>query len=279
MMQLLTTTAAFLLIGGSAGFSARDMNTRRSSVVLSAQSQDAAGESRRAFISQAAGTSAVLLGGLGSGAMLPMPAQAVSGEKKVNAKLTGYGLPVLDKVPDGMTPLLEIYGKGKNRTPLLVSFAHPLSWVKTLPSNNMNGEDGTIQAGDYGKGDTSTFYLYTDQGGVKNIASQNKDLFDKVLRKSIGQRGDNMYQNFKLTKVVPAGDYVIVDFKYQLITGAGFEVDRNGVASITSVGDSVQVLWSATTALRYKKVEQTLRDISSTFRCYSDGINLSEEML
>jgi hypothetical protein len=279
MMQLLTTTAAFLLIGGSAGFSARDMNTRRSSVVLSAQSQDAAGESRRAFISQAAGTSAVLLGGLGSGVMLPMPAQAVSGEKKVNAKLTGYGLPVLDKVPDGMTPLLEIYGKGKNRTPLLVSFAHPLSWVKTLPSNNMNGEDGTIQAGDYGKGDTSTFYLYTDQGGVKNIASQNKDLFDKVLRKSIGQRGDNMYQNFKLTKVVPAGDYVIVDFKYQLITGAGFEVDRNGVASITSVGDSVQVLWSATTALRYKKVEQTLRDISSTFRCYSDGINLSEEML
>jgi hypothetical protein len=279
-MQLLTTTAALLLIGGSAGFSARDMNTRRSSV-LSAQSQESAGDSRRAFITQAAGTSALLLGGLasGSGVMAPMPAQAVSGEKKVNAKLTGYGLPTLDKIPDGMTPLLEIYGKGKNRTPLLVSFAYPLSWVKTLPSNNMNGEDGTIQAGDYGKGDTSTFYLYTDRGGVKDIATQPKELFDQAIRKSIGQRGDNMYQNFKLTKVVPTGDYVIVDFKYQLITGAGFEVDRNGVASICSVGDSVQVLWSATTSLRYKKVEQTLREISSTFRCYADGINLSEEML
>jgi hypothetical protein len=279
-MQLLTATTALLLIGGSAGFSARDMNTRRSSV-LSAQSQDTAGESRRAFITQAAGMSAVVLGGLasGSGVMLPAPAQAVSGEKKVNAKLQGYGLPTLEKVPDGMIPLLEIYGKGKNRTPLLVSFAHPLSWVKTLPSNNMNGEDGTIQAGDYGKGDTATFYLYTDLGGVKDIASQKKELFDTALRKSIGQRGDNMYQNFKLTKVVTQGDYVIVDFKYQLITGAGFEVDRNGVASITSVGDSVQVLWAATTALRYKKVESTLREITSTFRCYADGINLSEEML
>jgi hypothetical protein len=279
-MQLLTTTAALLLIGGSAGFSARDMNTRRSSV-LSAQSQESAGDSRRAFITQAAGTSALLLGGLasGSGVMAPMPAQAVSGEKKVNAKLLGYGLPALENVPSGMTPLLEVYGKGKNRDPLLVSFSYPLSWVKIIPSNNMNGEDGTIQAGDMGKGDTTTLYLYTDRGGVKNIAKQDKELFDQAIRKSIGQRGDNMYQNFKLTKIVPQGDYVIVDFKYQLITGAGFEVDRNGVASICSVGDSVQVLWSATTSLRYKKVEQTLRDISSTFRCYADGINLSEEML
>jgi hypothetical protein len=277
-MKFLTTTVALVLIGGSAGFSARDMNTRRSSV-LSAQSQDSAGDSRRAFISQAAGMSAVVLGGLGSGVLLPAPAQAVSGEKKVNAKLLGYGLPTLEKVPDGMTPLLEIYGKGKNRTPLLVSFAYPLSWVKIVPSNNMNGEDGTIQAGDMGKGDTATFYLYTDLGGVKDIASQKKEVFETAIRKSIGQRGDNMYQNFKLTKVVPQGDYVIVDFKYQLITGAGFEVDRNGVASITSVGDSVQVLWSATTSLRYKKVESTLRGIASSFRCYADGINLSEEML
>jgi hypothetical protein len=36
---------------------------------------------------------------------------------------------------------------------------------------------------------------------------------------------------------------VIVDFKYQLINGAaGFEVDRIGMASITSVGNAVQVL-------------------------------------
>ena len=79
------------------------------------------------------------------------PAWAVSGEGKVNAKLQGFGLPTLGKVPDGFSPLLEVYGKGKNRSPLLVTFSHPLTWVVTLPSNTVNGEDGTIQAGDYGK--------------------------------------------------------------------------------------------------------------------------------
>jgi len=40
-----------------------------------------------------------------------------------------------------------------------VQFNYPLSWVVTLPSNDVNGEDGTVQAGDYGKGDTATFYV------------------------------------------------------------------------------------------------------------------------
>lgn len=40
--------------------------------------------------------------------------------------------------------------------------------------------------------------------------------------------------------------YMICDFKYELLTGAGFEVDRRGVASITSEGDAVEVLWCAT---------------------------------
>jgi hypothetical protein len=282
MMKFLTTTVAFLLVGGSAGFSARDMDMRRSAtkVVLAAQNANQEGASRRAFISQAAVSSAVLLGSLaGSGVMAPLPAQAISGDKKVNAKLAGYGLPALEKTPDGMIPLLEVYGKGKNRTPLLVSFSHPLSWVVTLPSNTVNGEDGTVQAGDYGKGDTATFFLYTDPGLVKDFASQPKDVFDKAIRKSIGQKGDNMYQNFKLTKVSPVGsDYVIVDFKYQLITGAGFEVDRVGVASITSVGSAVQVLWTATTAARYKKMETIMRDIAASFRCYADGLDLSDEL-
>jgi hypothetical protein len=33
---------------------------------------------------------------------------------KVNAKLAAYGLPGVTKVADGLTPLLEIWGKGKN---------------------------------------------------------------------------------------------------------------------------------------------------------------------
>ena len=34
-------------------------------------------------------------------------------------------------------------------------------------------------------------------------------------------------------------------------TGAGFEVDRRGVAAITSEGPAVEVLWAASTRERY----------------------------
>lgn len=93
-----------------------------------------------------------------------------------------------------------------------------------------------------------------------------------------------MYQNFKISKIEPTKgeyrdqDYVLVDFKYELLTGAGFEVDRIGVASVTSVGDAVEVLWTAVTRQRYKKMEETLRKIAGSFRCYADGLNLSSEL-
>jgi hypothetical protein len=219
----------------------------------------------------------------------PQPAvAAVSGMNKVNAKLTAFGLPPYATPPaDGFVPILETWGKGKNRFPLLVTFAHPLSWVVTLPSNTVNGEEGTIQAGDYGKGDTATLYVYTDQGAVPNAGlAANKPLIETVLKRSISQRGDNMYQNFKLTKITPGPgpyldgqSYVLADFKYQLLTGAGFEVDRKGVAAITSQGPAVQVLWAASTDVRYKKTEPTLRNIVASFRCYADGINLSDELV
>lgn len=157
-----------------------------------------------------------------------------------------------------MTPLLEVYGKGRNRFPLLVLMNHPVTWVVTLPSNDVNGEDGTIQAGEYAKGDTATFFVYSDEGHITNIGKADKALFERAIIKAISQKGNNMYQNFKITKIAPQigpeyGDkeYVIVDFKYELLTGAGFEVDRRGVASITSEGPAVEVLWSASTRERY----------------------------
>jgi hypothetical protein len=250
--------------------------------VTSAWSPSTSSSSRRGFMEQVASTSAVVVGSSLASVGQPLPANAVSGLKKVNAKLSGFGLAPYDSVPDGFSVLAEIYGKGKNRFPLLVTFAHPLSWVVTLPSNNVNGEDGTIQAGEYNKGDTATFYVYSEAGHVNNIASQPKELFEKALIKSISQKGDNIYQNFKVTKLVPAKignqEYMVADFKYTLLTGAGFEVDRKGIASITSEGPAVQVLWTATVDARYKKIEGQLRDIVASFRCYADGLNLSEEL-
>lgn len=238
------------------------------------------GDSRRDFFTKTAGVAAF---GLGCPFLPIDAASAVSGVGKVNAKLKGYGLPPVGDVPGGYSSLLEIYGRGKNRKfPILVQFNYPLSWVVTLPSNDVNGEDGTVQAGEYAKGDTATFFVLEDAGNVKDIASEPKSFFEKAIIKAISQKGDNMYQSFKVIKTDPVahGDqqYVLVDFKYELLTGAGFTVDRRGVASVTSQGDGVEVLWCATISQRYKKMEDTLRYIAGSFRCYTDGLNLSDEL-
>lgn len=195
-------------------------------------------------------------------------------------------MPAITKVPSGMKPLLEVYGKGRNRFPLLVLMTHPLTWVVQLPSNDVNGEDGTVQAGEYAKGDTATFFLYSDEGHVDDIGKAPKAFFEKALIKAISQKGANVYQNFKVIKTTPqydnpeyAGkDYVLCDFRYDLLTGAGFEVERRGVASVTSEGPAVEILWAASTRVRFKKTEETLRDIVGSFRCYADGINFTEDI-
>jgi hypothetical protein len=209
---------------------------------------------------------------------------AVTGTNKVNAKLSTFGLPNIVDLPDGYVPLLEIYGKGKNRNPLLVTFNHPLNWVATLPSNTNNGEDGTIQVGDYGKGDTAS--LFIDDTVV--TADISKAMIEEGLQKCIGQRGGNMYQNFKLLKVtdgpgpyVDGQKYQIAEFKYQLITGAGFEVDRKGIASITTSSNpkQMEIFWAASVDARYKKTADTLRNIVTSFRCYANGLNFSDEVI
>lgn len=120
-------------------------------------------DSRRAFLQQVSTATVAAATGLTS---MPTASLAVTGERKVNAKLLGYGLPPVQNIP-GLTPLCEIYGKGANRFPLLVTFQYPFDWVVVTPSNNANGEDGTIQAGEYAKGDTATLYVNQDMGNVK----------------------------------------------------------------------------------------------------------------
>ena len=73
----------------------------------------------------------------------------------------------MKNVPNGYSALAEIYGRGANRTPLLVAFGFPLDWVVTLPSQDVNGEDGTIQAGEYAKGDTATFFVVPNESKVE----------------------------------------------------------------------------------------------------------------
>jgi len=237
--------------------------------------------SRRGFMDNIASATATIAGA-SSLLMSPSPAMAY-GLGKANDRLASYGLPGLAGVPNGYSALAEIYGKGANRSPLLVAFGFPIDWVVTLPSQDVNGEDGTIQAGEYAKGDTATFFVVPNQGKVENIQEKDKGFFKDALIAAISQKGSNIYQDFKITKVEPVtsdnGKYMLVDFKYTLLTGAGFEVERKGVASVTSVGDGVQLLWAASIAARYKnKTEGQLRNIVQSFRCYADGLNFSADL-
>lgn len=236
---------------------------------------------RRGFMDNVASATAAFAGA-SSMLMTPSPAMAY-GLGKANDKLSSYGLPRLSNIPNGYSALAEIYGKGANRSPLLVAFGFPVDWVVTLPSQDVNGEDGTIQAGEYAKGDTATFFVVPNERKVENIQEKDKGFFKEALIAAISQKGSNIYQDFKIIKAEPVttdGEkYMLVDFKYTLLTGAGFEVERRGVASVTSVGSGVQLLWTASIAARYKnKTEGQLRNIVSSFRCYAEGLNFSADL-
>lgn len=231
--------------------------------------------SRKAFLSKISIMSSIIV------SQSPQAALALFGSNaaKANTVLSSYGLPEIKSIPDGFTTLLEIYGKAQNREPLLVQFQYPVDWVTILPNIDANGEEGTIQAGQMSAGDTAT--LYVTPGKIDDVTTQSKAFFKDLVIKAISQKGDNMYEDFKLGKVETLDGefnrqkYALVDFKYSLLTGAGFTVDRVGVASITSQGNNIQVFWAASTRQRFKKTEPTLRTITSSFRCFADGIKIN----
>lgn len=181
--------------------------------------------------------------------------------KKFNAKLSTLGLAELSSIPNGFNAILESYTQSNPK--LLVEFFYPNNWLAIRPSINTNGEAGTVSAGDYGKGDSAALY-------VSDASKDSKDFYKKVIIGGISQRGDNQYQNFAIIKVRPGTlkDYVLVDFEYELLTGAGFVVERKGVGSITTVGSKAPVLIAVTTASRWKKLEPTLRTVADSFRAY-----------
>lgn len=242
--------------------------------------------SRQGFLQTLAGQAALVGFGMTAGPLLVggkagvvQPAQA-AGLSKVNGELASYGLPPILDVPGGFSPLVEVYGKAagakKERETLLVQFLYPSLWVVSKPSIDKNGEEGTISAGDYQKGDSAAFYVEEGPASGK-LEQESADYFGEVVTRAIGQKSQNVYQNFKVLKKRPGAkgangaQYTIVEFKYELLTGAGFTVDRKGVASVTQVGKNVQGLWVATTAARWKKIGNDCITMADSFRVY-DGI-------
>jgi hypothetical protein len=97
-----------------------------SSTALPMSTEEDSSASRRSFFHKIVGSTAIASLSL---LQSPTPALAFGGRlKAVNAKLASYGLPTIDTVADGFTPLAEVWGRGRNRDPLMISFTHPSDW-------------------------------------------------------------------------------------------------------------------------------------------------------
>ena len=64
------------------------------------------------------------------------------------------------------------------------------------------------------------------------------------------------------------GEVAYIDFRYTLLTRAGFEVVRKGMASAQVASGAVVGLVIATTEQRYKGLEDDIRASVDSFRAY-----------
>merc|ERR1712146_522182 len=183
----------------------------------------------------------------------PVPYANALSQSSANKELAKYGISeAFPSIPPGFSPAIEVYGKQnsakKVRSTYLIKFLYPFPWVIARPNIDANGEEGTVSAGDYQKGDSATFYtgdlpdsgdFYTSKGAVQDVVQQ-----------AISQKGDNLNQELKILKSYDSvkdkegKEYKLVEFKYELLTGAGFTVDRKGVASITTLPNNQVGAWS-----------------------------------
>ena len=116
--------------------------------------------------------------GAAAGVALPRPAAAAD-LNSWNKKLDKLGLPPLDKIPGGFAPVLSSVNQEQS---LFVEFLRPDGWLVVKPSVNTNGEDGTVSAGDYGKGDSAALYVSDLRPAT------DKAYYAKLLKGGIAQK-------------------------------------------------------------------------------------------
>eukprot|EP00904_Undaria_pinnatifida_P002119 jgi/Undpi1/11908/HiC_scaffold_4.g01607.m1 len=222
-----------------------------------------------------------LLGAAAVAGGVPSSALAAS-TADVNKKLSAYNLPPVVDTPDGFNTLLEGYGKdgalknslgSSNRDPILVTWNYPKGWIVERPNTDTNKEAGTISTGDYGRGDSAALFV-APKSLIGGSSLSSKETMEGVLKKALSQKGDNQFQSFKLKSVkegvtdFAGSKYFIAEFQYELLTGAGFTVERKGIASVAQIGNSVNAVVGATTANRAKTVKPQLQEIAYSFRVY-----------
>jgi len=217
---------------------------------------------------------AVALGGRAPEAL------ALSTEEALASAKT-YGVPDLlpadtsSKLPDGWRVAVEPIGLAKDASygrfdlggePLLVEFYVPGGWIVSRPNFDYNGSAGTVQANDYGKGDSAT--LWVDTKPKVPLAEMKKKDYLRELKKAITQKGAGSIDDIVIKKMTDQGDYKVVQFDWELYTGAGLLISRCGWASFCQVGDegNIQVFWTGVTSNRWNKMSADLQTMIQSFR-------------
>jgi len=289
--------AAALVAGSTAASSTRrrgQVRLHRAARAQSTEEQEAGdavpGLSRAELLRGLGGTAvAGPLGLLAAGAPTPASAKSLNDASQI---LTSYGLPELVPrndppfawnivvEPIGLAPD-AYYGKFKlGSEPQVVTFNTPPGWVISKPNIDFNGAAGTVQANDYGKGDSAT--LFVDTAFQGKLDELTKKEYKVELQKALTQKGKGFLSDLKVEKVRDgAPGYKILDYTYDLESGAGFTIARSGIAAVCQVGtgSQLQVFWAAVVTPRWGKMQSDLRLIADSFRVGTVPKGLSTAMI
>lgn len=224
--------------------------------------------------------------GTGTAALLatPLPAKAESLEE-ARKKLGDVGLPKLIpdddpswNLPFGWSVAVTTIGTTRydaaakvqlGNEPLSVTFQVPPLWVVNKPIVTVNGVSGALSTNNYGTGDAATFWVNT-KPKVKLADMKQKD-FIKNIKKALSIKVKSGVDEFTITNIRDGEPgYRFVEYTYNFYSGAGFTMQRQGIASFCQVGNegNIQCLWAATVPARWEENQlgQVLTRVIETFR-------------
>ncbi|CAE8646138.1 unnamed protein product [Polarella glacialis] len=196
-------------------------------------------------------------------------------------ELSSYGLAELsptEEPPFGWNWNIEpiglttqaYYGKFRlGSEPRILRFLCPASWVVSRPNIDFNGAAGTVQVNDYARGDSAT--LFVDGANTGKIQDFKKEDFNREIYKALTQKGTNFIQDINIDKVMD-GDvpgYKIVEYSYEIYSGAGFTINRSGIASLSQAADTeaLEIFWAGVVSGRWQDMGKDLTKIVRSFRC------------
>jgi len=220
-----------------------------------------------------------------------MPANAKSLEE-AQKSLTSYGLPDLapkQAPPGGWSIVVEPIGLAPDAyygrfnlggEPQVVTFFAPPLWVVSVPNIDYNGAAGTVQANDYGKGDSATLFVDTSFKG--SLDALTKKDYKAELTKALTTKGKGFVESLKIEKVTDgAPGYKICEYTYDIESGAGFSLARSGIGAFTQVGESgnLQIFWSAVVTPRWKNMKEDLGRMVGSFRIGQVPKSITSSML